>query len=132
MADWPSSLPKPLASQIAYATSENVIRTQMDAGFAKLRRRFTANPEEVSFTLLLSEAQAQTLSDFAIVTLSDVLPFDWVDFRKLDDATTVVYRFKQRPAFRYAGPRLWYADVVLEQLTNFQGTFLLDIEGLTT
>lgn len=133
--EWPSSLPNPMLEGISYAPQSNVIRTQMDAGIAKTRRRFTAVPEDVAFSLFLTAAQVQTLQDFVAVTLADVLPFDWIEFRKpvADWTTLVTYRFKSRPRFTPMGSGLtWKADIELELLTNFQGTFLLDIEGITT
>ena len=131
--EWPASLPIPLLEGVTYTAQQNVISTQMDAGPAKLRRRFTAVPEDVTFSLFLTQAQAQTLSDFVAITLKDVLPFDWREFRKPDTDTLVTYRFKSRPRFTPMGSGLtWRADIELEQLTTFQGTFLLDIEGITT
>ena len=131
---WPGSLPVPLLSGVSYASQPNIIRTQMDAGVAKTRRRFTAVPEDVLFALLLTRAQVQTLQDFVAITLKDVLPFDWIEFRKseADDVTAVTYRFKSRPKFTPLGGGYWRADIELELLTTFQGTFLLDIEGITT
>lgn len=106
----------------------------MGAGAAKTRRRYTAVPSDVTYRLLCDRAQVQTLDDFVAITLADVLPFTWKDFRKPDGPeNVVVYRFKKRPAFEDApAAGLWYATLELEMLTTFQGTFLLDIEGLTT
>ena len=130
---WPSSVPAPLFENVNYSSEPNIIRTQMDAGVAKVRRRFTSAPEIVTFRMLCTPAQVQTLSDFAAITLKDVLPFDWREFRKPNDPDTLVtYRFRERPKFSPAGPNLWYADIELDLLTTFQGTFLLDIEGITT
>jgi hypothetical protein len=132
MAEWPTSLPTPLLEGVSYSSQSNVIRTQMDAGVAKTRRRFTAVPEDVTFSLFLDRAQVQTLQDFVAITLADVLPFNWLEFRK-PDTTTVVYRFKSRPKFSPMGTGLyWRADIELELLTTFQGTFLLDVSPLTT
>lgn len=129
---WPTSLPNPIVESCSYTPRENVIRTQMDAGVAKTRRRFTNVPEDVVFPLPpLDRAQLQTLLDFHDVTLKTVLPFDWRDFRK-PDLTLVTYRFKARPSHSPIGGGLWRVSLQLELLTTFQGTFLLDIEGLTT
>jgi hypothetical protein len=130
---WPVSLPPPLVAGISYSSAPNVIRSQMDAGAAKVRRRFTAVPETVAFSLVLTEAQVQVLQDFVEITLSDVLPFDWIDFRK-PSGTAVTYRFTKRPAYtpRDQTGRYWTAQVELEQLTTSQGTYLLDVSPLTT
>lgn len=82
MADWPASLPPPLVNGAGYTPQENTIRTQMVAGAAKMRRRFTAVPEMFAFTLRLTRAQVDTLDAFVVGTLKDVLPFDWQNFRR--------------------------------------------------
>lgn len=130
---WPVSLPVPLVQGVSYTAGTNVIRTQMDVGAPKLRRRFTAVPETVAFNLVLTEAQVQVLQDFVEITLSDVLPFDWIDFRK-PNGTAVTYRFTKRPTFtpRSAAGNRWVAAIELEQLTTSQGTYLLDVAPLST
>jgi hypothetical protein len=132
--NWPASLPMPQMAGCSYAPQPNSIRTQMEAGVAKARRRFTAVPETVSFTLMLDRAQVQTLEDFVSITLQDTLPFIWKEFRKPDDGSnTAVYRLTKRPSYQPVGSGIhWYASLELELLTTFQGTFLLDIEGLST
>ena len=106
----------------------------MDAGVAKTRRRFTAVPSDVTYRLLCDRAQVQTLDDFVAITLKEVLPFAWKDFRKPDGPeNVVVYRFKKQPSYEDApAVGLWYATLELEMLTTFQGTFLLDVDPLTT
>lgn len=118
---------------ITYTSAPNVIRTQMDAGVAKARRRFTAAPETLTFNLVITEEQLQVLQDFVEITLSDVLPFDWIDFRK-PTGTSVTYRFTKRPSYspRSAAGNRWVAAIELEQLTTSQGTYLLDVAPLST
>lgn len=118
---------------IAYTPASNVIRTPMDAGVAKARRRFTAVPETLTFNLVITEEQLQVLQDFVEITLSDVLPFDWIDFRK-PTGTAVTYRFTKRPTFtpRSAAGNRWVAAIEVEQLTTSQGTYLLDVAPLST
>ena len=130
---WPVSLPVPLVQGITYTPGQNTIRTPMDAGPAKVRRRFTAVPETLAFNLVLTGAQVQVLQDFVEITLSDVLPFDWIDFRK-PTGTAVTYRFTKRPSYspRSAAGNRWVAAIELEQLTTSQGTYLLDVSPLTT
>lgn len=129
---WPVSLPRPDVNGISYSSPENVIRSSMDAPVAKLRRRFTAVPERVSFQLSLTEAQVQTLHDFAVVTLADVLPFDWVELRQLSVPKVATYRFVSRPKYSYQSFGYWRAEVELDLLTTLQGTHLLDVSPLST
>ena len=93
---WPASLPQdPFAEDgAAYKPGENIIRTQMENGPYKQRRRFTNVPETFTFTMVLSKPNYAVLMTFVTSTLADVLPFDWIDFRT---GAPAVYRFTKRP-----------------------------------
>jgi hypothetical protein len=108
-ATWPSTLPGPIVDSIDYKPWKNVINTPMDVG-NKSRRRFTAVGQDVTMQVPLLLTQVQTLDDFVALTLKDVLPFDWVDFRK-PLGTTATYKFKSRPQYK-----MWGDDYVLASL----------------
>ncbi|MFK2905005.1 hypothetical protein ISP17_13670 [Dyella ginsengisoli] len=96
---WPSTLPAPQAdNSAAYAGAEEAIRTQMDAGVAKMRPRWTGTAEPFSCTVKLTQAQWATLQTFYATTLQRTLPFDWTDFRS---GSTATYRFLRKPAASY-------------------------------
>jgi hypothetical protein len=129
---FPTSLPGPVIDTMAWDAQDNAVRSPTDSGVAKVRRRFTAVPEDFNCQIVVTAAQLQTLLDFHDLTLSTVLPFDWCDWRKPGDTTPVPYRFKKRPAHSAWGDEHYLATLELELLATFQGTFLTDIEGLTT
>jgi hypothetical protein len=113
---WPSSLPQiPLADSVSYVAHENSIRTQMEAGVAKLRRRYTAVGDDVTLAVMCTRAQVDTLQAFYETTLSVVGVFTWKHFRKpgWPDAS---YRFKAPPRFAPAGGTVWKAELELERL----------------
>ncbi|HET6805328.1 MAG TPA: hypothetical protein VFH59_07815 [Frateuria sp.] len=115
-ATWPASLPPPQAnSGAAYQPASNVVRSNMDAGVAKVRRRFTAVVTPFNCSLKLTQAQYETLIDFYENTLQDALPFDWTDFRTGQAAS---YRFIQRPsgAFLDRSINRWKVSLQLERL----------------
>jgi hypothetical protein len=87
----------------------------VDAGPAKVRRRFTAVPEDVTIQMILSEAEMATLKDFIVNTLLYVLPFTWVDFRTNVAAN---YRLKngQLPSEEHYGDDMWMVSLDLELL----------------
>lgn len=112
-AVWPASLPIPTDQGVQYqALSEPVLTTDMETGAPKRRRRFTAVPEEFTCSLYLTSDQVATLKQFVEVTLSDVMPFDWVDWRTGDPAT---YVFNKRPVYQLvaAGAGIWQASLDL-------------------
>lgn len=130
MDSWPASLPRPEVEGCTYTPQDNQIRTEMRAGVPKARRATTARPVDVTFQLALTQAQVQTLDDFVAITLSDVLPFQWMDFRRPDHISNVAtFRFKRRPRYtpRRSGVR-WNAIIELEQLSVPDGHFLMSDE----
>lgn len=113
---WPASLPVPINENLAYAPLvDNVLTTQMETGAPKYRRRFTAVPQSFTCTLILTAAQMTTLDTFVAITLLDVLPFDWKDFR---GGGTATYTFQKRPTYALAasGANLWKAQLDLVKM----------------
>ncbi len=77
---WPVSLPEyVLAAGYQEEEPETAVRTAMETGPAKARRRFTAAPRPIKCAVRLSLAQQATLSAFYQSTLvGGSLAFDWV------------------------------------------------------
>ena len=114
MAIWPSGLPqRPLAEGFTESAVPSVVRTDMDVGPAKMRRRYTAEVRVYSMGLLLTTAQVATLETFYVTTLGCVEPFDWIDHRTNAAAS---YRFRSPPSYSEAGPGYWRATLDLEVL----------------
>lgn len=128
MADavWPPSLPSPKVDDLTESAVELGLRTSMDAGLPKMRRRFTAAPRPISCSLVLTRAQVATLDTFFVDTLeAGTLTFDWTDHRTGDDA---VYRFVSKPQYRPRAPRqaaateVWVATLELEIIPSAAGS----------
>lgn len=114
MATWPTGLPqRPLADGFAESPQSNVVRSDMDVGPAKMRRRYTAEVRVYSMGLLLTTAQVVTLETFYYTTLGCVDPFDWIDHRTNAAAS---YRFRSPPSYSVAGPGYWRTTLDLEVL----------------
>jgi hypothetical protein len=90
-----------------------MIRSAVDTGPAKQRRRFTAVPKPVTFTLQMSEAEIAILETFRITTLQEVNVFDWIDFKTGAPAT---YRFMAPPTFTWDADVIWQVTFNLEQM----------------
>lgn len=119
MANWPTTLPTPIASSVSYKPQKNnTIRTDFPAGVDKVRRRFTAVAEDFTGRILVNQTQINILDDFHKLTLKEVLPFNWSDFRRpIGPANVRVYRFKAQPEYsRSDVPGEWFADLSLEML----------------
>lgn len=93
---WPSTLPSPEYGLQISGQDNAVLRTNMEAGAQKMRRRLTRDVQNVRGSIYLTDAQMTTLDDFYRITLKATLPFDWTDFVRNATAT---YRFTKAPTF---------------------------------
>lgn len=109
MATWPTTL---LVNRRNYTEEppDRVLRTSMEAGVDKLRRRTTNAVRRVKFKLFLTDALVETLDAFYLA--NDSLQFDFTDPRT-DDA--VKARFVTNPKYAYS-ETMWDVDVELEIL----------------
>lgn len=57
MAAWPSTLPPPLASGYGINPVDPTIRTDMEVGAARVRRRTAARNDKVSVSWVMTDAQ---------------------------------------------------------------------------
>lgn len=95
---WPSTLPFELLQRgYTQAAADTTLKTSMDAGPSKIRRRYTAGVESVTGTLILSEPQLTTIRYFYKTTLKGgSLRFTWVEPVSLTNVE-----------FRFTGPVQW-------------------------
>jgi len=98
VASWPATLPQlPLAADYSDALADTLVRTQMDVGPAKVRRRTTAGVRAMTASFVLDDTQVGTLVTFYDTTLDGgAQPFDWVLPRTGAAASC---RFLQPPVF---------------------------------
>lgn len=114
MVDYPASLPAPLISDYQESTPDFSIRSDTDAGIAKVRRRFTAVATPIQYGLMLTEAQAAILDTFyRTTTAGGSLEFNMTHPRT---AATVTCRFTAPPAYALQGTNVYRASVQLEVL----------------
>lgn len=94
MASWPATLPAYLIGSYSETSPDNVIRSTVDKGAAKLRRRTTANIRRASFSMFLTPAQVATLDAFYLANAA--LEFDFTNPRT---GAAVKARFTAPPEF---------------------------------
>lgn len=96
MATWPAAL-HGYITNFTETPPQNVLRTQMDTGPAKLRRRSTANVRTFSLTLFLTKALVATFDTFYVTaTQSGSIKFDMYHPRTLVQGE---YRFINQPIY---------------------------------
>lgn len=78
---WPNTLPQyVLQDGFSEKVEDQLIESQMDAGRAKTRRRFTAPLRLLNVSLNLTAAQRTAFETFYFTTLqAGALPFTWVN-----------------------------------------------------
>lgn len=121
MPDWPVSLPQSLPLNVQETSVDGRIRSEMDAGQPKVRRRYTAEVKHYQIDgsrFVLDEAQRDDLEDFYITTLKlGTLQFTWDE--PWSGAGARTFRFVERPQYTVitAGPsRKFSTAFSLEEL----------------
>jgi hypothetical protein len=115
MPTWPADLPDHLLVE-GYGESppDTSIRTTMEAGVAKVRRRFTYAARPIAGALSLTRAQVESLDVFYRTdTQSGALRFSWRHPR-FANLTAVQMRFTAAPRYEALEPEIWRATLQLE------------------
>lgn len=108
MADFPFGTSKILRDGYSESPPERTIRTNMDVGPAKVRRRTFAATYNIAFTMFLTTAEWGMLYDFYLA--NDALVFNFVHPRT---GQTVKARFADVPVGSLH-ETMWDVDVKLE------------------
>jgi len=115
MTSWPGSLPqKPLLDGNSEVPPKTTVRTQMDAGPAKVRRRFTAGTRDFNAEFIMSKSQVATFDDFYINTINGGA--NRFDFDNPRTGTTHEFRIVDQPQYQKIGPDAFRVSMKLEQL----------------
>ena len=108
METWPTSLPLPEQAGYSEQQANNILRTQIDAGAPKQRRRYTAVYTTVKFQMTLTSAQTSTLMSF--YNRVGAGNFTWTHPRT---SASVTARFTEPPVLT-AKANYFLANVTLE------------------
>ena len=119
---WPAGLPQaPQVARYSQVDQDRTVRTSMDVGPAKVRRRRTAAIETCEIELRLTRAQVATLKTFFRDTVqAGAVAFEW---KHHETGQQVDYRFIAPPTFtpsapRQAGTEIWSATFQLEAMAG--------------
>lgn len=114
MTDWPSSLPQGLAAQdFKYSLPDNTIRTQMDQGPDKIRRRTTSTPGTLDGSMVMSSAQWEDLVAFFQTTVAETGQFTFPNPYD-EGATDITVRFRSSPEAVFFAPGKWRVSLSFE------------------
>jgi hypothetical protein len=119
MATWPATLPQNQFRTLTDQRQDGRFRTLMDAGPAKMRRRFSATVRTFVVPIELNGTQRQAFDSFWITdTQGGAISFSWTD--PVTDAA-LNFRFVAPPQWTLdaggtVAARLWRAQLNLEVL----------------
>lgn len=95
MASWPGTLPQEVLANVSRTRQSGRIRSQMDAGPAKQRARFTATTKNYDASIIVNGVQLETFYTFYEDTLANGTDsFTWTD--PFSDASQTL-RFREEP-----------------------------------
>ena len=111
---WPATLPSPSPDGYGERPGAGPLRTEMEVGPPKVRRRTTTVVRQFDINLELTKAQIATLDTFYVTTLAGgVTEFDWTNPRTEAAATC---RFVTVPVYTTTGGDGWQARFRMEVL----------------
>lgn len=115
MATWPTGKRfTPVIGSLVEGPPSNSIRSSMDKGPDKVRRRTTANVRSLSFKLILSKADTAVFDTFFVTTTaSGSIEFDYTHPRTGAACTA---RFAQEPSYAERSGVVYEISVALEIL----------------
>lgn len=115
MAVWPDDLPPlPLYDGYQEVPPRTALRTNMDAGPVKVRRRYSANVRLLKVRYSLTAEQVELLDQFFVETAEGgAVSFTWVHPRT---GVEVEVRFGAEPRYTVKSPDLYLAEVEIEIL----------------
>lgn len=112
---WPSGLPQEiLLNSYSESFPNNLLKTEMETGIAKVRRRMTSMSRPIDGGIVLTKAQVSTFKTFFNTTLSSgAYRFEWTD--PITEAT-VEMRFTSQPTIKALSGELFDISLPLEIL----------------
>ncbi len=114
MPTWPATLPGFMKDGWTEEAPKTALRTEMDAGPAKVRRRFSAGVRPFSGQLKVTGVQLAALDDFYLDDCQGgAVAFDFPHPRT---GLTVSARFAEPPKYQALGGLFYSAAVKLEIL----------------
>lgn len=113
---WPAELPQQLfVNGYSQSFAETTIKSEMDAGPAKVRRRFTAGIEPISGKMVMTAAQLTMLETFYNTTLlGGSLRFSWT--KPPAHTAACEMRFTESPSWTAVEPEVYEVSLSLEIL----------------
>jgi hypothetical protein len=113
MATWPVTLPQePIMDGYQESLGNVLLRTNMDVGPAKVRRRSAIRNDPITLFLKLTTAELAIFKDFCITSLHNCL--DTIQWVHPITGTSIDLRFTTPPVWEPAEAGVWNVTMQLE------------------
>ena len=119
MPVWPTTLPAPRVPGYALNPVDPVVRTNMESGPARTRRRFTQAPTFIPVSFQFTESQFAIFEKFHAADLYDGAAwFDNIPLVNGQGVTNYTARFKGSWKAQPRGNKYWLVTATLEVKTR--------------
>jgi hypothetical protein len=112
MAAWPAILPQGFLRGFSVQPKDSVLRTQMDVGPNKLRRRVTYSGLDISGEIICSQSQVEALEIFYLETTRSGT--QWFTMRTPHHDRDYEARFLEPPETVWRGGNVFQISIKLE------------------
>lgn len=116
MATWPDTLPHPQASGYGIQAADCTVRTDMESGPARVRRRYTSAPDSITLRWVFTEAQMVIFRAFYESDFQQGAA--WVFMPIKDGRTAGMVSRECRPTSpfkaEYSGRDVWVVEMPVE------------------
>ena len=116
MPNWPVGLPQlPLGGDFTEKPPNLTLRSQTDIGPAKVRKRYTAGPRQITPVFRLTSAEVAVFDDFYLNQINGGADqFTWVNPRT--NASAQLRIFSDTVEYKHVGADVWDVAMTMEIL----------------
>jgi hypothetical protein len=98
---YPDSLPRPLLSSLAFKQQSNVLRTEMDSGTARVRKRFSSVPTFMDASWKINATECEAFEGFIEHALNSAVNWFVLAIKTPQGLVEHDVRFVQNPMENY-------------------------------
>lgn len=116
---FPNALPKVYTGSYSFNPQSGVVRTEMDSGYARVRRRASQTPTEISVSWLFTEEEFGIFERFFDVDLHGGVAWFEIELYNGAGESTFVARFKEPYAAKsIVKAKMWEVSAKLESMAR--------------
>jgi len=114
MATWPSTLPTTVVNGYSISPQQSFIRTEMDQGPSRQRRRFTTTPTNFSINWFMTESEFGIFESWFRDEINNGASWFYIELRNGKGMQTVEARFMESWEAGFVAPHYYSVRSQLE------------------